>query len=341
MSDVLLELEGVERHFRTRQGVVRAVDTVSLEVGRREAVGLVGESGSGKSTLGRVALRLYDVSSGTIRFDGQDITRLHGRKLRLLRTRFQMVFQDPLSSLDPRMRVGSIVAEPLLELLDLGRTERRQRVLAALDLVHLLPRVADQYPRELSGGQAQRVGIARALVVGPELLVADEPVSSLDASVGAQIINLMVELQQSQGVSYLLITHDLSVVRHLCDRVAVMYLGRIVETGPTEQLFAKPHHPYSAALLSATPSAEAALGRRRERIVLAGEIPDPTAVPSGCRFRTRCPIGPVTRPEREVCNQVDPPLAPTGNGGLAACHFPDEAAGLARSPGGVADSVRP
>jgi oligopeptide/dipeptide ABC transporter ATP-binding protein len=331
MTDALLELEGVERLFRTRHGVVRAVDSVSLSVGRREAVGLVGESGSGKSTLGRVALRLYDVTAGQIRFDERDITGLKGDQLRRLRSRFQMVFQDPLSALNPRMRVGAIVAEPLRELLDMTREERSERVRGALDLVHLLPTIVDHYPRELSGGQAQRVGIARALAVKPELVVADEPISSLDASIGAQIINLMGELQRSEGVSYLVITHDLSFVRHLCDRVAVMYLGRIVERAPTEQLFTAPHHPYTASLISATPNAAAALGARRERIVLTGEIPDPTAVPTGCRFRTRCPIGPLFRPERTVCAEVDPPLAVTPNGGLSACHFADEVPTLARS----------
>jgi oligopeptide/dipeptide ABC transporter ATP-binding protein len=333
MTPSLLELENVERHFRTRHGVVRAVDTVSIAVGRQEAVGLVGESGSGKSTLGRVALRLYDVSAGRIRFDGQDITELRRERLRRLRNRFQMVFQDPLSALNPRMRVGAIVAEPLLELLEMSRTERRARVMEVLDLVHLLPGVATKYPRELSGGQAQRVGIAKALAVRPELVVADEPVSSLDASVGAQIINLMAELRESAGVSYLLITHDLSMVRHLCDRVAVMYLGRIVETAATEALFTEPHHPYTASLMSATPNAVAALGARKERIVLTGEIPDPTAIPSGCRFRTRCPIGPLFRPERTVCVEVDPPLAATPTGGLSACHFADEAPALARTAG--------
>ena len=318
----VLELDGVQRYFRTRQGVVRAVDTVSLDVGANEAVGLVGESGSGKSTLGRVALRLYDVTAGRIVFDGRDITDLRGQQLRKLRTRFQMVFQDPLSSLNPRMRVGDIVAEPLVELLSLSRAERQGRVAEALDTVHLLPSIASRYPRELSGGQAQRVGIARALIVQPELVVADEPVSALDASVGAQIINLMAELQRRERLSYLLISHDLSVVRHLCDRLAVMYLGRIVETGPTEQLFTEPSHPYTVALLSATPTGDANRPGGSNRIRLTGEIPDPTAVPTGCRFRTRCPIGPLAKPGREVCMEVDSPSREDRERRLGSLPFP-------------------
>jgi oligopeptide/dipeptide ABC transporter ATP-binding protein len=341
MTAPVLELDGVERHFKTEHGVVRAVDTVSVSVGAQEAVGLVGESGSGKSTLGRVALRLYDVSAGRVRFDGRDITELKGEDLRRLRTRFQMVFQDPLSALNPRMRVGTIVAEPLVELTKMSRGERRDRVHEVLDLVHLLPSIAEKYPREISGGQAQRVGIARALAVKPELVVADEPISSLDASIGAQIINLMGELQRNLGVSYLVITHDLSFVRHLCDRVAVMYLGRIVETARTEQLFTEPHHPYTASLISATPNAAAAMGSRRERIVLTGEIPDPTAVPSGCRFRTRCPIGPLVRSDRKVCEEVDPPLVATPSGGLSACHFAHEVPAFAAATLRGADTAAP
>jgi oligopeptide/dipeptide ABC transporter ATP-binding protein len=328
----LLDLDGVERLFSTSGGAVRAVDTVSLQVGRNEAVGLVGESGSGKTTLGRVALRLYDVTAGRIRFDGQDITELTKTPLRRLRTNFQMVFQDPFSSLNPRMRVGAIIAEPLQELLGLRREARRARALEALDLVHLPKVMMDRYPRELSGGQAQRVGIARALVVRPQLIVADEPISSLDASVGAQIINLLAELQLKEGLSYLLITHDLSVVRHLCDRVVVMYLGRIVESAPTEELFNDPHHPYTAALLSATPGGTGH-EQARERIVLSGEIPDPTAVPSGCRFRSRCPIGPAVRDDRQICVDVDPALQPVGNGGFAACHFASEVSAMAQGRG--------
>ncbi|MFI6285367.1 dipeptide ABC transporter ATP-binding protein [Streptomyces sp. NPDC051018] len=319
-SGELLGLDGVERHFRTGYGDVRAVDGVSLTVGRREAVGLVGESGSGKSTLGRIALRLEDVSAGSIRFDGDDITRLRGERLRLLRSRFQMVFQAPVATLDPRMRVGDLIAEPLRELLGLGAAERRARAAELLDLVRLPPHLADRYPRQLSGGQAQRVGITRALGPGPDLLVADEPVASLDASAGAQIISLLAELRAERGVSFLFISHDLGVVRHLCDRVAVMYLGRIVETAPTETLYRRPRHPYTKALLSATPGA----GGLRERIVLRGEVPDPTDIPTGCRFRTRCPVGPLTHPERTLCEEAEPPLTAGPDGGSVACHFPHD-----------------
>jgi oligopeptide/dipeptide ABC transporter ATP-binding protein len=333
VSAEVLELDGVERRFHTRHGEVSAVDGVSLTVHRGQTVGLVGESGSGKSTLGRVAIRMYDVSAGRVRFDGTDITTMDGSQLRRLRTHFQMVFQDPVSSLNPRMRVHDIVAEPLRELLDLDRSERRARVDETLDLVHLPRSIRDRYPRELSGGQAQRVGIARALSVRPTLVVADEPVASLDASVGAQIINLMAELQREQGVAYLFISHDLTIVRHLCDRVAVMYLGRIVEEGPTERLFSSPRHPYTAALLSSTPGISTATGTRRRRIMLPGEIPDPTAVPAGCRFRTRCPIGPLADPTRYICEQVDPPHAPVQGGGTSACHFAGDVASMASAVG--------
>src|SRR5690606_16737277 len=276
----LLELDDIRVDFRTRHGAVRAVDGVSLAVGRNEAVGLVGESGSGKSTLGRVALRLQRPTAGRVRFAGEDITAWRGAQLRTARRRFQMVLQDPIASLDPRMTVGAIVGEPLHALFGVRGAAQRARVAAALDRVHLPAHLAARYPHELSGGQAQRVSIARALVVEPDLVVADEPVSSLDASVAAQILALLAELKAEQGLAYLVISHDLSLVRHLCERVAVMYLGRIVEEGPAEQVFRSPRHPYTAALLSATPGARGADGARRTRIVLSGDLPDPTAVPS-------------------------------------------------------------
>lgn len=328
MSDALLELDGIRVDFPTRHGAVRAVDGVSLEVGRNEALGIVGESGSGKSTLGRVALRLQRLTAGKVTFAGQDITSLRAGQLRPLRRRFQMVLQDPLASLNPRMSVGDIVGEPLRALLGVRGAEQRARVAAALDRVHLPAPMIARYPRELSGGQAQRVGIARALAVQPDLVVADEPVSSLDASVAAQIMSLLAELKAEEGIAYLVISHDLSLVRHLCERVAVMYLGRIVEEGPAEQIFRSPSHPYTAALLSATPGARGADGERRTRIVLAGDLPDPTAVPSGCRFRSRCPIGPVAEPARVRCVEVDPVLRPSGDGLAAACHHTDEVAVL-------------
>ena len=328
MTDALLELDGIRVDYPTRHGAVRAVDGVSLRVGRNEAVGLVGESGSGKSTLGRVALRLQAPTAGRVTLAGEDITSWRGERLRALRRRFQMVLQDPVAALNPRMSVGDIVGEPLRALFGVRGAELRARVAAAVDRVHLPARMIARYPHELSGGQAQRVGIARALVVQPELVVADEPVSSLDASVAAQILALLAELQAEEGLAYLVISHDLSLVRHLCGRVAVMYLGRIVEEGPTEQVFGSPSHPYTAALLSATPGARGADSARRTRIVLTGDLPDPTAVPSGCRFRTRCPIGPMAEPSRARCVEVDPELRPSHPGVAAACHHTDEVPGL-------------
>jgi peptide/nickel transport system ATP-binding protein len=328
MTDELLELDGIRVDFHTRHGSVRAVDGVSLGVRRNEAVGIVGESGSGKSTLGRVALRLQPLTAGRVSFAGQDITSLRGAQLRALRRRFQIVLQDPLASLNPRMSVGDIVGEPLRALLGVRGAEQRARVATAMDRVHLPAHMIARYPHELSGGQAQRVGIARALVVQPDFVVADEPVSSLDASVAAQIMALLAELKAEEGIAYLVISHDLSLVRHLCERVAVMYLGRIVEEGPAEQVFRAPSHPYTAALLSATPGARGADGERRTRIVLSGDLPDPTAVPSGCRFRTRCPIGPAAEPSRVRCIEVDPVLRPSHQGLAAACHHTEEVAQL-------------
>jgi oligopeptide/dipeptide ABC transporter ATP-binding protein len=322
VSGPLLELDGVERHFVSRKGTVRAVDGVSLSVGRNESVGLVGESGSGKTTLGRIALRLHDVGAGRVVFDGDDVTALTGESLRKLRRRFQMVFQDPISTLNPRMCIGDIVAEPLRELLGVDRPRAATAAAAALERVHLLPAMADRYPRELSGGQAQRVGIARALVVEPQLVVADEPIASLDASVAAQIVELMIELREQEGVSYLFISHDLPTVRRLCDRVAVMYLGRIVEEGPTAEVFSAPRHPYTAALLSATPTVEGALNARRRRIVLRAD-PQQEWDSRGCRFRGRCPIGPGARDGRALCAEREPELAGSGEH-TSACHFPQD-----------------
>jgi len=328
MTDRLLELDGIRVDFPTRHGAVRAVDGVSLDVARNEAVGLVGESGSGKSTLGRVALRLQPLTAGRVHFAGDDITSWRGAQLRALRRRFQMVLQDPLAALNPRMSVGDIIGEPLHALFGVRGAEQRARAAAVLDRVHLPAHMLARYPHELSGGQAQRVGIARALVVQPDLVVADEPVSSLDASVAAQILALLAELKADEGIAYLVISHDLSLVRHLCERVAVMYLGRIVEEGPAEQIFRSPSHPYTAALLSATPGARGADGARRTRIVLSGDLPDPTAIPSGCRFRTRCPIGPVAEPSRVRCIEDDPVLGPSGQGHAAACHHTEAVAEL-------------
>ena len=329
----LLEVRDLVRHFDGR-ATVRAVDGVSFSIARGETLGLVGESGCGKSTLGRTILRLYRATSGEIRFQGREITHLEGRELRALRRAMQMVFQDPLASLNPRMRVGSIVAEPLAEHRMGGRAERERRVGQLFEMVSLSPHLRGRYPAELSGGQRQRVAIARALALDPLLLVADEAISSLDVSVGAQVINLLEELRTSLGLSYLFISHDLGVVNHISDRVAVMYLGKIVEVAETRALFRSPQHPYTVSLLSAMPTTHSAPAR--ERIILQGDPPSPIAPPSGCRFHTRCPIGPRSRPERTVCIDVEPPLVDRG-GMLAACHF----AGEFRPDGGAGDNGAP
>lgn len=319
----LVEVVDLVRHFPHGKETVRAVDGVSLRIEAGQTLGLVGESGCGKSTLGRTLLRLYPVTSGRIIVDGQDITTLDGRDLRRMRRKMQMVFQDPLASLNPRMRVGDIVSEPLREhRLVAGKREASARVDELFELVSLPRSMRTRYPAELSGGQRQRVAIARALAVEPRFIVADEAVAALDVSVGAQVINLLDELRSRLSLSYLFISHDLSVVRHISDRVAVMYLGRIVESGPTERVFSRPLHPYTTALLSATPQK---LEDRRERIILSGDPPSPIRPPSGCRFHTRCPIGPLARGDRDVCREREPVLqVAEGSDHMAACHFPGE-----------------
>ncbi len=300
--------------FGRRPDQVRAVDGVSLEVVQGETLALVGESGCGKSTLGRLLLRLIEPTAGKVWFEGRELTALPPGQMRLVRRRLQMIFQDPYGSLSPRRSVAEIIAEPL-EVFGLVRTnrERRQRVAALMEQVGLSPELMDRYPRQFSGGQRQRIGIARAISVDPSFIVADEPVSALDVSVQAQIINLMQDLQAEKGFSYLFIAHDLAVVRHIADRVAVMYLGRIVEMGPKQAVYGRPHHPYTQALLSAAPQPDP--DRASTRIILEGDVPSPTAVPPGCSFHTRCPIA------QEVCRRERPPLAAVGRGQLAACHF--------------------
>ncbi|RYB04252.1 ATP-binding cassette domain-containing protein [Lichenibacterium ramalinae] len=302
--------------------VLRAVDGVSLAVARGETLGLVGESGCGKSTLGRCLVRLYDVSGGAVRFEGRDITHLGEGALRPLRPRLQMVFQDPSSSLNPRRRVADLITEPLRVHPGpggraRGRGEIRDRLHDLMDLVGLAREHLDRYPHEFSGGQRQRIGIARALALEPSLIVADESVSALDVSVQAQIINLFMDLQDRLGITYLFIAHDLSVVRQISTRTAVMYLGSVVETGDTETLFHRPAHPYTEALLSAVPVAHAGEARRR-RIVLKGDVPSPLNPPPGCRFHTRCPKA------QERCRIEPPALRDVGDGRMAACHFPNE-----------------
>ena len=324
-SPVLLEAIDLVKHFAARTSavkrktseVVHAVDGVSLEVRRGETLGVVGESGCGKSTLGRLLVRLLEPTSGTLRFDGEDITTLSQRELRPFRRELQMVFQDPYASLNPRRRVGEIVADPL-EIHGVGNGEEiRRRVLELLDVVGLSPHHVNRFPHEFSGGQRQRIGVARALALHPQLIVADEPVSALDVSIQAQVINLLDDLQDEFHLTYVFIAHDLGVVHHVSDRIAVMYLGVIVETAPADDLYARPIHPYTEALLSAIPDIDTGEEETpREQIVLEGEVPSPIAPPSGCRFHTRCPYA------TEICHEVRPPLADFGHGRFAACHHP-------------------
>jgi oligopeptide/dipeptide ABC transporter ATP-binding protein len=320
----LLDVRNVYRLFPGAGGTVRALDGVSLTIAPGDTLGLVGESGCGKSTLGRVSLGLERVDKGAVLIDDTDLTAISKRQLRLLRKRIQMVFQDPISSLNPRMTIGRIIAEPLDELAVEDRSSRPARVRELLDLVGLSASFVSRYPTQLSGGQAQRVAIARALSVRPSLLVADEAVSALDVSVGAQILNLFADLRAEFGLSYLFISHDLGVVEHVSDRVAVMYLGKVMELGGTQDIFRRPQHPYTVALLSATPTPDPARAGRRERIILPGDPPSPANPPSGCRFRTRCPIGPLANPDRIVCVEQEPALSETSAGNWAACHFAGE-----------------
>ena len=317
-DDVLLRADGLHVHFPQRGGPpVRAVDGVDLEVRRGETLGLVGESGCGKSTLGLALLRLVDATAGRIVMDGTDVTSLGHRQLRALRRRMAMVFQDPYASLDPRRTIAETVAEPLeVHRLRPGRQARRDRVDELLGLVGLDPSFRNRRPHELSGGQRQRVGIARALAGEPELIVCDEPIASLDVSIQAQVLNLLARLQGELGLTYVFIAHDLAAVQHLSDRIAVMYLGRIVEVGSRDAVTASPGHPYTRALLSAVPLPDPPAERRRQRIVLAGDVPSPAAPPSGCRFRTRCPEA------FDPCPGVDPALQPLdGSAHEAACHL--------------------
>ena len=312
--------------FERHVGDVRAVEGVSLSIQRGETLGLVGESGCGKSTAGRTIIRLYRPTAGRIVFDGVDITRLEGEPLRLTRRRMQMIFQDPYASLNPRMTAGGIVGEPL-DIHEIGtRQERRERVHELLSIVGLDPEYGARYPHEFSGGQRQRIGVARALAVHPDLIVADEPLSALDVSIQAQIINLLERLQAQFGLTYLFIAHDLSVVRHISDRIAVMYLGRIVEVAPSRELNERPLHPYTVALLSAVPVPDPAVEARRRRIILRGDVPSPVNPPAGCRFHTRCWLR-----ERlgnpEECVTVEPPLRPLAGGHEVACHFAEKVDG--------------
>ncbi len=318
---VLVRVSGVYKHFPVGgfAGLaVRAVDGVDLEIRRGETLGLVGESGCGKSTLARLITGLLPVTAGSIVFDGQDVTRIRGARLRRVRRRMQMIFQDPFASLDPRMTVGDILQEPLDNFSVGTLRERRKRVQELLRLVGLNPNFTNRYPHEFSGGQRQRIGIARALSVNPSFIVCDEPVSALDVSIQAQIINLLQDLQREFQLTYLFIAHDLAVVRHLSDRIAVMYLGKVVETADRNDIYDKPQHPYTKALLSSIPVPDPMVEKGRAPITLKGEIPSPVNPPSGCRFHPRCPIARVPG----VCSEVEPPLEPHGAvDQVAACHF--------------------
>ncbi len=314
----------LERHV----GDVRAVDGVSFDIRRGETLGLVGESGCGKSTTGRAILRLYHPTGGSVMFDGVDLTKLEGEPLRRMRRRMQMIFQDPYASLNPRMTVGGIVGEPLAVHGIGSHAERRERVAELLDVVGLNPNFLNRYPHEFSGGQRQRIGVARALAVNPDLIIADEPISALDVSIQAQIINLLEKLQDEFHLTYLFIAHDLSVVRHVSDRIAVMYLGRIVEMVGSRELYERPLHPYSVALLSAVPIPDPEVEKHRRRIILTGDVPSPASPPSGCHFHTRCWLRErLGNPER--CVAEDPVLRPLSSGHQVACHFAEEVDGSA------------
>jgi len=334
----LLRIRGVKKYFHTKKAwpkgdgagphmrvwrsltrmnaTVKAVDDVSLEILPGETLGLVGESGCGKSTLGRTVLRLLDPTAGQIFFDGHDITTMSQGTLRPVRREMQMIFQDPYASLNPRMSVGSIVSEPIeIHGLAKNAAERRERVAALLEKVGLRPEAAARYPHEFSGGQRQRVGIARALAVEPRFIVCDEPISALDVSIQAQIVNLLQDLQAAENLTYLFIAHDLHIVRHLCDRVAVMYLGRVVELGEARKLYATPKHPYTQALLSAVPVPDPAA--KKKRIILEGDVPSPIDPPAGCPFHPRCPV----KDKPKECFTIRPELRELPSGARAACHI--------------------
>jgi oligopeptide transport system ATP-binding protein len=327
MSDeILVRVENLKKHFPILQGIlfqrqvgaVQAVDDVSFDIFRGETMGLVGESGCGKSTTGRTMLRLYPPTGGSVRFNGQNIFQSKGRDLLAIRRQAQMIFQDPYASLNPRWTVNAIVGEPLwVHGLVKGRHAQTERVQELLKLVGLNPMYVNRYPHEFSGGQRQRIGVARALASEPEFIICDEPISALDVSIQAQVVNLLEDLQDKLGLTYLFIAHDLSMVRHICDRVAVMYLGKIVELAQKDELYNQPLHPYTQALLSAVPVPDPKVERQRQRIILSGDVPSPVNPPSGCRFHTRCPIA------QSICSEQEPewhdPTASSGH--WVACHL--------------------
>jgi oligopeptide transport system ATP-binding protein len=319
---VLVQVKDLKKHFPITQGIivqrqvgaVRAVDGVSFHIHAGETLGLVGESGCGKTTAGRTIVQLYRPTAGQVLFDGIDLTALKGEELRRMRRRMQMIFQDPFASLNPRMTVSRIISEPLRAHDLVTGKERDARVQELLRLVRLNPRFINRYPHEFSGGQRQRIGIARALASNPEFIVCDEPISALDVSIQAQVVNLLEDLQADLGLTYLFIAHDLSMVRHICNRVAVMYLGKIVELAEKNELYDRPLHPYTRALLSAVPVPDPVVERQRQRVILEGDVPSPSNPPPGCNFSTRCPMA------EAICRQEEPVWRDLGGERFVACH---------------------
>ncbi len=323
-NDVILRVRNLKKHFpitsgfilQRQVGAVRAVDDISFDVYRGETLGVVGESGCGKSTTGRTILQLYRPTAGQVEFEGRDLTTMKGDEMRQMRKQMQIIFQDPFASLNPRMTVGGIISEPLqIHGLYPDKKERQDFVENLMQRVGLNPYFINRYPHEFSGGQRQRIGIARALALQPKFIVCDEPISALDVSIQAQVVNLLEDLQAELGLTYLFIAHDLSMVRHICDRVAVMYLGKIVELGPTDQVYDNPLHPYTQALLSAVPVPDPASAEKRQRIIIGGDLPSPANPPKGCNFNTRCPV------VFDACyHDPDPELQEVTPGHFVACH---------------------
>jgi oligopeptide transport system ATP-binding protein len=323
-SKTLVDVRDLKMHFPLTRGIilqrvigyVRAVDGISFSIERGQTLGLVGESGSGKTTIGRTIVRLYKPTAGQILFEDKDLAKLDGEELRQTRQRVQMIFQDPFASLNPRYTIGSLIAEPMHIFKVASRAEIRERTAELLRVVGLRPEYIDRYPHEFSGGQRQRIAVARALSINPEFVIADEPVSALDVSIRAQVLNLLQRLQQQFNLTYLFVSHDLSVVRHVADRIAVMYLGKIVELSDRDELYAAPKHPYTKALLSAIPIPDPQIEKRRQRIILSGDLPSPINIPAGCRFHTRCPMA------QNICREIEPVFeAKEGREHYAACHF--------------------